>query len=94
MAYGTVPIAHRTGGLGDTVLDNASGAGTGFTFTVCDEGGLKYACGEALKCYRTGGEEWLRLQRRGMARDSSWAGAADAYLQLFEWAKIDPPFSG
>ena len=38
MRYGTVPIAHKTGGLKDTVLDFDPWAqkGTGWTYTSCD----------------------------------------------------------
>ena len=40
MRYGTVPIAHKTGGLKDTVIDFDPWAkkGTGWTYTDCDKG--------------------------------------------------------
>ncbi len=36
--YGTVPVAHKTGGLRDTVLDFDpwKQSGTGWTYTSCD----------------------------------------------------------
>lgn len=55
MKYGTVPVAHATGGLRDTVIhfDPASPAGsTGFAFDDCSADGLKGALWSALELYR------------------------------------------
>eukprot|EP00983_Pelagomonas_calceolata_P117418 1160413-Pelagomonas_calceolata.AAC.4 len=41
MRYGTVPIAHGTGGLKDTVIDVVTapeGTATGWTYKTCDAG--------------------------------------------------------
>lgn len=40
MRYGTVPVAHKTGGLKDTVIDFNpwKNEGTGWTYTSCDQG--------------------------------------------------------
>ena len=34
-----------------------------------------------------------RLQQRGMARDSTWDGAAANYEEIFGWAKVDAPYA-
>ena len=54
MRYGTVPIAHATGGLRDTVVnfDPARPEGsTGFAFSPCDPEALKSATWNALQTY-------------------------------------------
>ena len=97
MAYGTVPVAHATGGLRDTVLcyDPADEAGsTGWTFGPgCTADGLKTALTHALSTYTEYPAAFAGLQARGMARDSTWDGAAANYEQVFAWSKTDPPYA-
>jgi starch synthase len=98
MAYGTVPIAHKTGGLADTVVDfdpfaEGGAKGTGWTFSPCDASGLISATGHALQTYREHRDEFDAIALRGMARDSSWEQAATQYEQVFEWALLDPPYA-
>jgi starch synthase len=88
MAYGTVPVAHRTGGLADTVVDPGRGAevdpdATGFCFDHADVAGLRWALGRALACLRERPDAWRLLQRRGMRRDWSWGHAAAPYRALY-----------
>ncbi|GAX73007.1 hypothetical protein CEUSTIGMA_g459.t1 [Chlamydomonas eustigma] len=94
MRYGTVPVAHKTGGLKDTVIDFDPWVkkGTGWTYTSCDAGGLLYALGHAITTYKHHRSDFVDLQKRGMSRDASWDSAAQQYEQLFEWALIDPPY--
>ncbi|GMH34036.1 hypothetical protein BSKO_01870 [Bryopsis sp. KO-2023] len=94
MRYGTVPIAHYTGGLKDTVqnFNPWDDAGTGWTFFPCDSSGLIQSVGNALQTYRGHRESFQDLQKRGMKRESSWDGAAQQYEQVFEWAKMDKPY--
>lgn len=92
--YGTVPIAHKTGGLKDTVIDFDPWAqtGTGWTYTDCSATGLAYAMGMAMLTYNNHREDFRRLQARGMERETSWDNAAQQYEQIFEWAMTDPPY--
>lgn len=94
MRYGTVPIAHYTGGLKDTVhnFNPWEDAGTGWTFFPCDSSGLIQSIGNALQTYRGHRETFRDLQKRGMQRQSSWDAAAQQYEQVFEWAKMDGPY--
>lgn len=94
MRYGTIPVAHKTGGLKDTVLDFDpwSQSGTGWTYTSCDKTGLLYAVGLALATYRHHNADFRSLQQRGMERDATWDRAAQQYEQIFEWAFMDPPY--
>lgn len=94
MRYGTVPVAHKTGGLKDTVLDFNpwTNNGTGWTFESCDAQGLMSTLGLALTTFREHPEDFKGIQIRGMTRDSSWDQAALQYEQVFEWALMDQPY--
>jgi starch synthase len=83
MRYGTVPIVHRTGGLADTVRDEAGGRGTGFVFDGLSPEGLAGAVRRALALRASDPAAWRALQRRAMAEDFSWDRAARSYLDLY-----------
>ncbi|MCZ6793278.1 MAG: glycogen synthase [Planctomycetota bacterium] len=83
---GTVPVGRATGGLADTVSDADSGAeGVGFTFREYRARDLLEALDRALEAYRDP-RRWRAIQRRGMARDSSWTASARKYLSLYRQA--------
>jgi starch synthase len=90
MRYGTPPIAHATGGLVDSIVDEHEhpGAGTGFLFGSPTAEGLAGACGEAMRMRGDGTTAaWRALVDRGMAVDFAWeSGAAPAYLDLYRRA--------
>ncbi|DBA69675.1 TPA: hypothetical protein ACH3X2_012611 [Trebouxia sp. C0005] len=94
MRYGTVPVAHATGGLRDTVLpfNPWEVTGTGWTFSPCTVDAFTATLGQALDTYRNHTDSFRDLQSRGMVRDSSWDKAAQEYEQIFEWAKVDAPY--
>jgi ADP-glucose type glycogen/starch synthase len=52
--YGSLTIAHNTGGLKDTVfhLNHDGSSGNGFVFDVFDATGLRWAVDEAMKFFR------------------------------------------
>lgn len=52
--YGSLPVAHDTGGIHDTVahLDWANNTGNGFLFEVYDSTGLMWAIGEAMRFFK------------------------------------------
>jgi starch synthase len=81
-----VPVAHKTGGLRDTVIDfnpfTAPPVGTGWTFERFEAGGLTHAAGLALSTLTKHPEDFEGIQRRGMERDSSWNNAAKEYEQV------------
>jgi starch synthase len=88
MRYGTPPVARRTGGLGDTIVDvDADPAGgTGFLFDEVTAAGLEAACDRAL-AVRADPARWTDLMRRAMAVDWSWEReAAPAYAAMFRRA--------
>lgn len=85
MRYGCVPVARRTGGLADTVVDAGDPGGTGFMFDEFHAWALWDALERALRVYAQG-PKWAQLQSNGMARDFSWARSAMEYVALYERA--------
>ena len=89
LRYGTPPIVHRTGGLADTVIDEAAnpGEGTGFVFTDETPAALVAACKHAFALRAAGGPAWDGLLDRGMAVDFDWAtGSAPKYVDAYRRA--------
>jgi starch synthase len=89
LRYGTPPIVNRTGGLADTVVDEAShpGRGTGFRFEGASVEGLLAACQRAVALRTAGGAGWDGLLDRGMAVDFDWTtGSAPRYLDAYRRA--------
>lgn len=81
MKYGTPPLAHRTGGLADTIIDS-SGLQTGFLFE-------SYHCQAFLRTLDRAynsflqKEDWTRIQKQGMSMDFSWKKAALNYMKMY-----------
>jgi starch synthase len=90
MRYGTPPIAHATGGLVDSIVDehDEPGQGTGILFRHPTSEGLAWAVGEAARLRGDGtAPAWLALQDRAMAVDFAWdRGSAPAYVALYRRA--------
>ena len=85
MRYGSVPVASRTGGLADTVLENPKDRQNGF---LCEPGNvedLKRALSRALKAYTT--PSWKEIVRCGMQGDFSWEKSAKIYIKLYQSAQ-------
>eukprot|EP00850_Spirogloea_muscicola_P017607 SM000153S01596 [mRNA] locus=s153:150707:155072:+ [translate_table: standard] len=99
MRYGTVPVAHCTGGLRDTIEDfnpfahAGQGAGTGWTFSPLSKEAMMGAMWTAIGTYRDYKSTWAGIMERGMTQDMSWERAALQYEQVFSWAFMDPPYA-
>jgi starch synthase len=78
MRYGCVPIVRAAGGLNDTVRHGV----TGFVFEKIHHLALVAAIKNAIKTM-SNREQWLSLQRAGMAQDFSWENSAKQYLELY-----------
>jgi len=88
MAYGTVPVVRRTGGLADTVVDAsletiANDTANGFSFEGFTATELEQALSRAVEMYRHDKENWNKLVNAGIQRDWSWAVSAKAYESLY-----------
>jgi len=82
--YGALPIASRTGGFVDTVVDIDSQleTGTGFLFDVDDEAALGGAIGRALAAYVH--PRFGAVRRRVMRLDLGWERPARRYGQVYK----------
>jgi starch synthase len=76
--YGSLPIAHATGGLADTIHDGA----TGFLFSELTGEGLFAACRRAFDVFADQGALG-EMRQAAMARSFHWSGAAAEYEQLY-----------
>jgi starch synthase len=86
LAYGTVPIVRKTGGLADTVThwDGATGVGTGIVFDHTTSDGARWSIATALSLYQDKAA-WRTLILNGMREDNSWTASGNRYLALYEW---------
>ncbi len=94
MRYGTPPVARRTGGLADSVVDAtpmalSEGAATGFLFDGAIEAELYSCILRALLLYRDK-RDWRKLQVNGMRRDFSWDASAARYLEVYDKVMATP----
>ena len=85
MKYGTLPIAHKTGGLADTVVDvdDDKPNSTGFVFEHYDADTFAATIRRALNRY-SNYRKWRPLMERAMKRDFSWSSAARSYRELYD----------
>ena len=87
--YGSLTVAHDTGGLHDTVehLDTAANTGNGFLFRHFDASGLHWAVGQALRFHHQPAAERAkqlsRVMRESAARFNHEQTAAD-YIKRYE----------
>jgi len=87
--YGSLTIAHDTGGLHDTVeqLDAANGTGNGFLFNVFDSAGLRWAIEQALSFFHQPADvrerQLARIMEESRRRFNHQATAA-AYIARYE----------
>lgn len=79
--YGTIPVAHATGGLVDTIVDIADdAAGTGVLFSPLTAQGLVDGVARVGAAADAG--RLPALQRRVMGLDVSWDGPAQTWTRL------------
>ena len=87
--YGTLPVAHDTGGLHDTVVDlNANNnTGNGFLFKTYDSNGLFWAISQAMEffslCKRTKTTQIRRIMQESQA-NFNHSVTARQYIKLYE----------
>jgi len=87
LAYGSLPLVHRVGGLADTVVDAslenlADQLATGCVFETFDRDGIVAAIRRAfaLRSRRT---DWKAVVRRAMTQNFGWEAAALRYGEVY-----------
>jgi starch synthase len=92
MAYGSVPVVRRTGGLADTVFDvdtdtqraaDVGMAPNGYVFEATDTAGLDTALNRALAAWFEDRDGFRQLQAAIMRQDWSWHSPALDYIELY-----------
>jgi len=84
LRYGSIPVARRTGGLADTIVDYepSFSDSNGFLFDGFNSPELVSAVKKALQVYRKK-EDWSLLTGRAMSGDFSWDRSAIKYQELY-----------
>ncbi|MBU0472605.1 MAG: glycogen synthase GlgA [Bacteroidetes bacterium] len=85
LAYGTIPIVRKTGGLADTVEDynDDNKKGNGFVFTNYESKDLLFAIERAISLFQDK-KAWERLMKTGMKINFSWLNSAKNYVNLYK----------
>jgi starch synthase len=76
--FGALPIAHRTGGLAETIQHGK----TGLLFDRADAAALHEALHMAFEIYKAP-REFSAMRRAAMALDFDWSGSAARYADLY-----------
>ena len=82
LRYGTIPIARRTGGLKDTVVDIGDG-GFGICHDQASVWDIKYSIGRALELFKDQ-KNFRKIQKQIMKIDHSWDKSAKEYVELYK----------
>jgi phosphoglucomutase len=95
LGYGCVPVAARTGGLGDTIIDAneaalAAGVATGILFDEVTPAGILGALSRTVALFEKPAI-WEKLQRQGMQADFSWRRVGGLYATLYRSLRKDTP---
>ena len=86
MRYGSVPIAHSTGGLSDTIIrrKKRSNKCNGYLFEEAEEKDLLIAIKQALEDWKKK-DTYRKIQKRAMLTPCSWEIAATKYAEVYSW---------
>jgi starch synthase len=96
LRYGALPLAHRVGGLADTVVDAtpqnvAAGRATGFVFDEFSAQSLRAALRRAFELHAQPAL-WTGVQRHAMNQRFDWRETAAQYSALYRSLKPESPW--
>lgn len=87
LRYGAIPVAHKTGGLADSIAqyDSKSGEGYGFLFSGYNSAEMLASIKQALGTYKSV-KAWNTVVANAMKQDFSWNKSVKEYLKIYELA--------
>ena len=87
MKYGSVPVARKTGGLADTIIDVdiQKDRANGFLFEEISSVAINEVIHRAIKLFEKP-ELFDKIRHNGMNSTFSWNIAAKKYGEVYEWA--------
>jgi starch synthase len=87
MKYGSIPIARKTGGLADTLVDMPEDpdSSNGFLFEESSSQSLAKVIHRAATVYENT-ISFKRIRENGLNSDCSWDLAAKKYVDVYDWA--------
>jgi len=86
MKYASIPIAFRTGGLADTIVNfhsSSKGEGNGFIFDDYSAKSLLKTMKTAISFYKAK-KVWRELLNRALMNNFSWDESARQYIELYK----------
>ena len=84
LVYGTLPIAHRTGGLADSIINVNEDIinGNGFLFDELSPNSIYKIVNQALSFYND--KEHFNIARtNALKSDFSWDDSAEEYIKIY-----------
>lgn len=86
LRYGTLPIARRTGGLADSIIDLGDDPdnGTGILFDDASGAAIVASMRRAMHWWDKGFNELATIRKRAMKSDFTWTRSAKAYLDIYK----------
>jgi starch synthase len=87
MKYGSIPVARKTGGLADTIIDvdTQKDRANGFLFEEISSDAINEVIHRAIKLFQKP-ELFDKIRHNGMNSTFSWDIAAKKYGEVYEWA--------
>lgn len=79
MLLGTLPIAHKTGGLVDSIKDNTNG----FLFEEYSSEALEKSFMKAIDIWQNHKHRYQEMVEKAISTDFSWKKSAGEYLELY-----------
>lgn len=79
MLFGTIPIAHKTGGLKDSIRDSYNG----FLFSTYNSEALEHTVNKAVTLWQNDKQAYEKMVENALSTDFSWTKSAREYLQLY-----------